>query len=135
MHKELIMNLNHNSIKYLFLLNFIFSQYAVAEKPLTEKIGEFCGKAYDTIKEKAKSGKDWTQFQLSQEYAGGKDVEKRTFNYAYRAAKKGYAEAEAVVGEYYAEGRGVEKDFSKAYEWTKKAVDARSARGLFNLGC
>lgn len=49
-------------------------------------------------------------------------------------AEQGDAKAQCKVGFAYNEGKGVEKDLSKAFYWYKKAADQGYALGQFNLG-
>lgn len=48
-------------------------------------------------------------------------------------AEGGYPLAECQVGYFYLEGLGVEKDLSKAFEWTKKAAEHGDWDAQYNL--
>lgn len=48
---------------------------------------------------------------------------KKTFDYAYKAASMGNANAQNILGVCYYFERGVEKDLHKAYEWWNKAAN------------
>lgn len=49
-------------------------------------------------------------------------------------AKKGYGPAMANLGFVYSVGRGVEKSYSKAFNWAKKASDMGEPDGMLRLG-
>lgn len=48
-------------------------------------------------------------------------------------AEGGYPLAECQVGYFYHEGLGVEKDLSKAFEWTKRAAEHGDRDAQYNL--
>lgn len=48
-------------------------------------------------------------------------------------AEGGYPLAECQVGYFYHEGLGVEKDLSKAFEWTKRAAEHGDWDAQYNL--
>lgn len=50
------------------------------------------------------------------------------------AAKHGSSEAYRILGAYHYEGKYVEKDDERAFEYTKKAAEMRNATGAYNLG-
>lgn len=45
------------------------------------------------------------------------------FDWMEAAAEEGHTEAMAYLAEFYEYGKGVEKDFAKAYEWGMKSVE------------
>jgi hypothetical protein len=49
-------------------------------------------------------------------------------------AEKGYDKAQATLGWMYHTGKGVEKDFSKARQWYRKAADQNNVIAQNNLG-
>ena len=56
-----------------------------------------------------------------------------------KAAEQGYAFAQSQLGEMYAKGEGVERDYVKAYAWSSLAAalvgeEAITARGLGREG-
>jgi len=51
-----------------------------------------------------------------------------------RQAKEGDAIAETDIGKMYAEGRGVEQDFTEAKRWFELASAQNQPDGLYNLG-
>ncbi|UQZ88469.1 hypothetical protein C4J81_04315 [Deltaproteobacteria bacterium Smac51] len=50
------------------------------------------------------------------------------------AAGKGQSAAMLSLGSLYENGIGVPRNYTKAYEWYKKAADAKQAEGYYNLG-
>ncbi len=55
------------------------------------------------------------------------------FKFYLQAAELGDADAQASVGDAYADGIGIEKDFSKAVEWYQKSAQQGNAGGYFGL--
>ncbi len=51
-----------------------------------------------------------------------------------RAADSGEARAQCVLGLFYEAGRGVEKDFVKAFEWYRRSAEQGDARAQRHLG-
>ena len=56
------------------------------------------------------------------------------FDSYHTAAEQGYAEAQYCLGELYALGKGVPKDYAKAMKWFLKAADQGHAYAQANLG-
>ena len=52
-----------------------------------------------------------------------------------KAADKGHIDAQYNLGFCYAEGKGIEEDFKKAFEYWKKAADSGNADAQYNIGC
>ena len=50
------------------------------------------------------------------------DIEKRFKNYYEKAADNGDANAQYYIGKLYYKGKGIEKDYKKAFEYLKKAA-------------
>lgn len=50
-----------------------------------------------------------------------------------RAAQSGYAPAQNALGTCYYEGRGVEKNIEKAFEWYRKAAEQGLSQAQYNL--
>ena len=77
------------------------------------------------------------QFLLGKMYFNGKGTTKDeavAFKWLTKAAKQGYAKAQAGIGGCYFDGIGVEKDMSKAFEWFSKAADQGLAEAQYILG-
>ena len=51
------------------------------------------------------------------------DIEKRFKNYYEKAADNGEANAQYYIGKLYYKGKGIEKDYKKAFEYLKKAAE------------
>ena len=49
-------------------------------------------------------------------------------------AKNGNKQAQAVIGDMYSDGEGVEQNYFKAYEWYEKAANQGYALAQNNLG-
>src|SRR5689334_14528122 len=49
-------------------------------------------------------------------------------------AEQGDAIAQIKLGGIYADGKGVERDYSAALDWFRRAADQGNARAQFNLG-
>lgn len=49
-------------------------------------------------------------------------------------AEKGDAEAQYLLGGYYAKGIGVKQDWAKAAEWSRKSAEQGNANGQYALG-
>ena len=67
------------------------------------------------------------------------DIEKRFKNYYEKAADKGNVNAQYYIGKLYYKGKGIEKDYKKAFEYLKKAaeqghVDAQYCVGVCYAG-
>ena len=70
--------------------------------------------------------------RLIEEYFKTKQYEK-CFEGHLALAEGGYPLAECQVGYFYLEGLGVERDLSKAFEWTKKAAGHGDWDAQYNL--
>ena len=88
----------------------------------------------------AEQGDALSQYMLGVAYALGEKVPQDDDKAAYwmeKAAKQDVAEAQLLLGTYYAnyaKGEGVPKDYSKATYWLKKAADNGSDGGKALLG-
>src|SRR3546814_17815172 len=58
----------------------------------------------------------------------------RAVEYLGKAAEQGHADAQFLLGECYANGRGVTKDLSWAARWYGKAAAQGHAEGAFSYG-
>ena len=58
---------------------------------------------------------------------------KSEFSKNQKQAKKGNAAAQFNLGICYEQGRGVEKDTKKAFEWYKKSAEQGFADAQYNL--
>ena len=67
------------------------------------------------------SGQTDVPQQLFQQYQQEPDQAKR-MEYLKKAAQMGYTPAQAELGDCYAQGRGVERDYAKASEWYRRAA-------------
>lgn len=50
------------------------------------------------------------------------------------AAVQGHAEAQKLLGNFYFNGKGVNKDYSEAFKWSIKSAEQGIARAQFNVG-
>ena len=48
-------------------------------------------------------------------------------------AEKGDDEAQFQLGWCYYDGRGIEKNYEKAFEWFQKSADQNNSKGQYNL--
>lgn len=64
----------------------------------------------------------------------GQITPEQAFSAVLAQAEKGDTGALIVLGGFYAEGVGVQKNFSKARECYEKAADAGMAEGVYNVG-
>ena len=62
------------------------------------------------------------------------DIEKRFKNYYKKAADDGNVNAQYYIGTLYYKGKGIEKDYEKAFEYLKKAADKGHIDAQYNLG-
>ena len=60
--------------------------------------------------------------QLFELYQQESDQSKR-IEYLKKAAEMGFTPAQAELGDCYAQGRGVERDYAKASEWYRRATE------------
>jgi TPR repeat protein len=60
--------------------------------------------------------------------------EKEAFELFQKVAEAGYPSAQANLGVYYLEGRGVEKNLPEAEKWLLKAAQQGNLSAQFNLG-
>jgi len=56
------------------------------------------------------------------------------FEWFRKAAERGHAEAQYIVGQHYENGEGVKKDEKEAFEWFKKAADQGNANAQYKVG-
>lgn len=62
------------------------------------------------------------------------DIEKRFKNYYEKAADKGDANAQYYIGKLYYKGKGIEKDYKKAFEYLKKAAEQGHVDAQYYVG-
>ena len=62
------------------------------------------------------------------------DIEKRFKNYYEKAADNGDANAQYYIGKLYYKGKGIEKDYKKAFEYLKKAAEQGHVDAQYYLG-
>ena len=62
------------------------------------------------------------------------DIEKRFKNYYEKAADKGNVNAQYYIGKLYYKGKGIEKDYKKAFEYLKKAAEQGHVDAQYYLG-
>ena len=111
--------------------------------------------AVEYLKEKAEQGNLFLQYILGCMYLEGKGVEKdktKAFELFYKSAEFGYlpakvndfeslrklaeqesAQAQYELGYRYSEGKGVEQDYSKAFEWYSKSAEQGFAQAQYEL--
>ena len=58
----------------------------------------------------------------------------QAFEWYSKAAAQGFAPAECIIGYYYDNGMGVEKNTAKAFEWWSKAAAQGFAKAEYNVG-
>ena len=51
-----------------------------------------------------------------------------------KAAEQGDVNAQSILGAMYYEGKGVQKNYAKAFEWFEKAAEQGHANAQYNLG-
>ena len=88
--------------------------------------------------EAAESGDVDAQIYLMDLYNGGAgdigDDQEESAYWAEKAAENGDKEAMGVLGERYYFGRGVERDFKRAFYWLKKAAARGCQSAVYRLG-
>jgi TPR repeat protein len=57
-----------------------------------------------------------------------------SFKWYKRAAEKGYAEAQYMLGLMYDNGEGVPQNYSETFKWYKRAAEQGHADAQYNLG-
>jgi len=62
------------------------------------------------------------------------DPVQKMFQLTKPGAEKGDADAQYLLGLFYATGQGVEKDYAEAIRWYRKAADQGLASAQLNLG-
>ena len=62
------------------------------------------------------------------------DIEKRFKNYYEKAADEGNVNAQYYIGKLYYKGKGIEKDYKKAFEYLKKAAEQGHVDAQYYLG-
>lgn len=65
---------------------------------------------------------------------GGRNNEKKAFNWMYSSAREGDDDAYVTLGYFYEYGTGTDLDLAKAYKYYKKAAAEDNAYGLYNVG-
>lgn len=68
------------------------------------------------------------------DHAPRTDAAQKAFQEAKTNAERGDATAEAIVGNCYHKGEGVEKNFTEAVKWWRKAAEQGHAGAQFSLG-
>jgi TPR repeat protein len=79
----------------------------------------------------------WFVFNVGLGSYGGKRVpqdKQKAVEWYRKAAEQGQAEAQFMMGDYYAKGEGVPEDDEKAAEWFRKAAEQGYARAQCMLG-
>ena len=71
---------------------------------------------------------------LKKDEAKGFEYLQKGFEHLRQCAESGDGRCMAHLGEFYAEGLGVEQDKAQAYEWYRKSAEAGYARGMALLG-
>ena len=93
----------------------------------------YTSRELDELRDRA-SKKDWAALvELGDYYAaqrGRNDGLQSAFKCWEKAAKKGYAEAQSRLGDYYI----TTKEYDKAYKWFKKSAEQGHANGQYGLG-
>lgn len=65
---------------------------------------------------------------------GGREQAVQAYGCLELLARKGHAESQAALGLAHETGRGLEKDYAKAFYWHRKAADSGHAESMKNLG-
>ncbi|MDP2227059.1 MAG: tetratricopeptide repeat protein [Moraxellaceae bacterium] len=120
----------------LFLSSFSLSASALAS--LDAGIAAFEGEDYPAalalFEPLAAAGNPKAMVWLARVHDEGMDDPAAALPWYQKAAQRGVAEAQARLGDFYAQGLGVEPDDEKALLWYGKAVAQGSEDGMFGLG-
>jgi len=52
----------------------------------------------------------------------------------FRAADEGVVEAQAIMGTWYSQGKGVPQNYAEAMKWFRRAADQDNSEAQLNLG-
>ncbi len=91
-------------------------------------------KAMEWLRKAAEQGYVYAQMNLGDLYVNEKNDYKSANMWYLKAAEQGSPTAQYNLGINYQEGRGVEKDITKAMEWFQKAAEQGHADAQFKLG-
>ena len=72
-------------------------------------------------------------YQLGRAYYGANNYDAALPQFR-KAADRGYAAGQAILGAMYGNGQGVQQDYAQALAWSRKAADHGSALAQTNLG-
>jgi TPR repeat protein len=72
-------------------------------------------------------------YQLGRAYYGAKNYDAALTQFR-KAADRGYAAGQALLGAMYGNGQGVQQDYGQAVAWSRKAADQGMALAQTNLG-
>lgn len=73
-------------------------------------------------------------YNSGDEYYGYKQDYVEAAKWFTKAADQGNPYAQLMLGDYYNEGKGVDKDFTQAFQWYKKVADQDLADAFYQLG-
>ena len=108
-----------------YWLSIAYAQGRGAEKDEAQALKWFDQSAqqgYARAQQKLDAPETPTPDQLFARYQQEPDQAKR-MEYLKKSAQMGYTPAQAELGDCYAQGRGVEKDYVKASEWYRRAAE------------
>ncbi|MDR1651795.1 MAG: sel1 repeat family protein, partial [Synergistaceae bacterium] len=94
-------------------------------------------RARDVLKPDASAGQPAAPAQPAQTVSpvqGGPATPEQAFAGVQSQAQAGNLQAMLTLGGFYAEGYGVQRNFSRAREWYEKAAEAGMAEGVYNVG-
>jgi TPR repeat protein len=72
-------------------------------------------------------------YQLGRAYYGDNNYDAALSQFR-KAADRGYAAGQAILGAMYGNGQGIRQDYAQALAWSRKAADHGSALAQTNLG-
>jgi TPR repeat protein len=72
-------------------------------------------------------------YELGRAYYGANNYDAALTQFR-KAADRGYAAGQALLGAMYGNGQGVQQDYAQAVAWSRKAADQGSALAQTNLG-
>lgn len=127
-------------IMLLFLANLAWGQNTVpsnvkneAASQLSPKESRKLQKTLYALQWKAASGNTRAQYELGYILFLAKDYVSSE-EFLKKAAKKGHADAQFMLGLFYSEGMGVRKSYQEAVRWWRQAASQDNADALSSLG-
>ena len=107
--------------------------YRICKDDIEKKM-QILSQYSEPLKKLADLGDTLAQFEYGDFLKSYSDNKGLGFEYVSKAATKGFAPAQDLLGNYYFNCNGVEKDYVKAVEWYRKAAELGYDWAQYNLG-